>query len=126
MKPTGMHIIFGQIGTGPVANHPVAGLEPDEQALLGWLVEAKGGGPAELDECLAELEPHSPRPPVEEIAQSFGELTSGGYLQRVSEAPLTYRVTPAGFDAAVGYGALAPNTGEDQDSVAPQGSWTVV
>ncbi len=80
----------GQIGTGPVATHPVAGLGPEEQGLLGWLVEGCGGGPVELDDYICKLHLHvtrlyTARPSIEEIEQAFEELTAGGYLRRTSE-----------------------------------------
>ena len=110
-------IIPGQVGDGPVATHPMARLEPAEQALLAWLVEEEGGGLVTLDECVCKLQQkHMPRFSVEEIERTFEALMTGCYLRRDSEAPVTCHVTPAGFDAAIGYGALALPTAQDQDT----------
>ena len=105
-------IVLGGLGTGPLARHPAANLGPDEQEVLGWMVEGKAGLPIELSERLEEGSPST----VADLEDQIRELVAGGYVQRVSEAPLKYQVTPAGVDAAIGYGALTPAPDKDQDA----------
>ena len=104
-----------QVGTGPVATHPAAGLEPMAQKILGWLVEMESCGlvdPGLVDpaECARELQQTAPHISVEAIHEAlkadFDTLAAEGYIKRVSDGPLRYQVTPAGRDAAIGYGAL--------------------
>ena len=111
--------ISGQAGTGPVATHPAACLDKAGQVFLGWLVEARGGE-VEVEEFREERQ-DAPELAVEDAEEILEAFANRSYVERVSERPGRYRVTPAGRDVAIGYGALTPLT----DQVLDIGTETV-
>ena len=103
------------------AGHPDGYLDEVERAVLIHL-RVHGGGPTDPGE-LFDLFSLDPKFPLTDtgLKELFRELTVGGYLQRVSEEPESYQMTPAGCDAAqayvqaINYGAMTPDTDEAQD-----------
>ena len=89
-----------------LTDHPIASLNPPEQLALGVLVEPLACRSVDLDEWLRFVRMNEPGASDEELQTSVNELIAGGYAQRVAERPATYRPTPAGLDAAIGYGVL--------------------
>ena len=105
--------ISGQAGKGPVATHPAACLDRAGQVFLGWLVEARGGE-VEVDE-FREVRHDAPPLAVENAEEILEAFADRRYVERASEQPGRYRVTPAGRDAAIGYGALTLATDEHEN-----------
>ena len=75
-QDTLIKIVGGGLGTGPLARHPAARLGPDEQEVLSWMVESKGGGPVELSECLQEPGPDTPEVTVRDLEGVIQELVA--------------------------------------------------
>ncbi len=89
-----------------LAEHPVAGLGPRDRLTLGVLVESLACRRVTIDEWLEIVLLNEPGFERANLETSVSELVASGYVQRVSERPPLYRPTPAGRDAAIGYGAL--------------------
>ncbi len=91
---------------GPLDGNPDAGLNRREQLALGMLVGPLASKPVDLDEWVEAIETVEPGVRRADLHPSVNQLVAGGYVQRVSEEPAMYRATPAGVDAAIGYGSL--------------------
>ena len=85
------------------AGHPDGYLDEVERSVLIHL-RVHGGGPTDPAE-LFDLFSRDPKFPLnnKSLKELFRELTVGGYLQRVSEDPESYQMTPAGCDAVQTY-----------------------